>query len=97
MRGSEANDPYAVKDGKVCLKSNNNGGVLGGMTDGAPLVFSVAIKPTASIAAAQDSVNLATMENEKLVVKGRHDPCIVPRAVAVVEAVCAFTLLDMMM
>ena len=97
MRGSEANDPYAVKDGKVCLKSNNNGGVLGGMTDGAPLVFSVAIKPTASIAAVQDSVNLATMENEKLVVKGRHDPCIVPRAVAVVEAVCAFTLLDMMM
>lgn len=97
MRGSEANDPYAVKDGKVCLKSNNNGGVLGGMTDGAPLVFSVAIKPTASIAATQDSVNLATMENEKLVVKGRHDPCIVPRAVAVVEAVCAFTLLDMMM
>lgn len=97
MRGSEANDPYEIKDGAVHLKSNNNGGVLGGITSGAPLVFSVVVKPTASIAAAQDSVNLKTMENEKLVVKGRHDPCIVPRAVAVVEAVCAFVLLDMMM
>ena len=97
MRGSQANDPYEIRDGRVCLKSNNNGGVLGGMTDGAPLVFSVAVKPTASIASAQDSVDLKAMKNEKLVVTGRHDPCIVPRAVAVVEAVCAFTLLDMMM
>lgn len=97
MRGSEANDPYEIRNGAVCLKSNNNGGVLGGITNGAPLVFSVAVKPTASVAVAQDSVNLETLENEKLVVKGRHDPCIVPRAVAVVEAVCAFTLLDMMM
>ena len=97
MRGSEANDPYENRNGAVCLKSNNNGGVLGGITNGAPLVFSVAVKPTASVAVAQDSVNLETLENEKLVVKGRHDPCIVPRAVAVVEAVCAFTLLDMMM
>ena len=97
MRGSEANDPYEIKNGAVHLKSNNNGGVLGGITDGAPLVFSVVVKPTASIASAQDSINLKTMENEKLVVNGRHDPCIVPRAVAVVEAVCAFTLLDMMM
>lgn len=97
MRGSEANDPYEIRNGAVCLKLNNNGGVLGGITNGAPLVFSVAVKPTASVAVAQDSVNLETLENEKLVVKGRHDPCIVPRAVAVVEAVCAFTLLDMMM
>lgn len=97
MRGSEANDPYEIRNGAVYLKSNNNGGVLGGITNGAPLVFSVAVKPTASVAVAQDSVNLETLENEKLVVKGRHDPCIVPRAVAVVEAVCAFTLLDMMM
>ncbi len=97
MRGSQANDPYEVKDGAVRLKTNNNGGVLGGITNGAPLVFSVAVKPTPSVSVAQDSVDLKTLKNEKLVVKGRHDPCIVPRAAAVVEAVCAFTLLDMMM
>lgn len=97
MRGSQANDPYEVKDGAVRLKTNNNGGVLGGITNGAPLVFSVAVKPTPSVSVVQDSVDLKTLKNEKLVVKGRHDPCIVPRAAAVVEAVCAFTLLDMMM
>lgn len=97
MMGSEAKDEYEVKDGAVHLRSNNNGGVLGGMASGAPIVFSVAVKPTASIASVQNSVNLKTLENEKLAVRGRHDPCIVPRAVAVVEAVCAFTLLDMMM
>lgn len=97
MRGSEANDPYEIKDGKVALKSNNNGGVLGGMTSGAPIVFSVVIKPTPSIAAPQESVNLQKMENETLVVKGRHDPCIVPRALPVIEGVCALTLLDLMM
>lgn len=97
MKGSEANDEYEIKGGAVHLKSNNNGGALGGMASGAPVVFSVAVKPTASISTVQNSVNLKTLKNEKLAVKGRHDPCIVPRAVAVVEAVCAFTLLDMMM
>lgn len=97
MKGSEANDEYEIRDGSVQLRSNNNGGVLGGMASGAPVVFSVAVKPTASISVAQNSVNLKTLQNEKLTVKGRHDPCIVPRAVTVVEAVCAFTLLDMMM
>lgn len=97
MLGSQANDAYEIKDGKVALKSNNNGGVLGGMTSGAPIVFSVAVKPTASIGTAQSSVNLETMENETLVVQGRHDPCIVPRAVPVVEAVTALALLDLMM
>lgn len=97
MTGSRANDAYEIKDGKVALKTNNNGGVLGGMTSGAPIVFSVVIKPTPSISAQQDSVNLQTMENEKLVIKGRHDPCIVPRALPVVEGVCAFALLDLMM
>lgn len=97
MLGSQANDAYEIKDGKVVLKSNNNGGVLGGMTSGAPIVFSVAVKPTASIGTAQSSVNLETMENETLVVQGRHDPCIVPRAVPVVEAVTALALLDLMM
>ncbi|MGN0522220.1 MAG: chorismate synthase [Eubacterium sp.] len=97
MRGSQANDPYVVENGRIALKSNNNGGVLGGMSTGAPIVLRVAVKPTASIAKPQQSVNLQTMENETLVVKGRHDPCIVPRAVAVVEAAVAFGLLDLMM
>lgn len=97
MQGSEANDGYEIKDGEVCLLSNNNGGILGGMTTGAPIVFSVAIKPTPSISVPQKSVNLQTMENETLTVNGRHDPCIVPRAVPVIEAVTALVLLDLMM
>lgn len=97
MLGSEANDGYEIKDGKVALLSNNNGGVLGGMSSGAPVVFSVVLKPTPSISVPQKSVNLQTMENETLVVKGRHDPCVVPRAVPVIEGVTAITLLDLMM
>lgn len=97
MLGSEANDGYEMKDGSVQLLSNNNGGVLGGMTNGAPIVFSVVIKPTPSISKPQKSVNLKTLENEMLSVMGRHDPCIVPRAVPVIEAVTAFVLLDLMM
>lgn len=97
MKGSQANDAYCIKDGDVALKSNNNGGVLGGITTGAPIIFRAAIKPTASISRSQDSVNLQTMQEEKLVVKGRHDPCIVPRAVPVTEAAAAVALLDIMM
>ena len=97
MLGSEANDGYEIRDGKIALLSNNNGGVLGGMSSGAPVVFSVALKPTPSISLPQKSVNLQTMENEMLVVKGRHDPCIVPRAVPVIEGITAVTLLDLMM
>lgn len=97
MLGSEANDGYEMKDGKVALLSNNNGGVLGGMTSGAPIVFSVVLKPTPSISVPQKSVNLQTMENETLVVKGRHDPCVVPRAVPVIEGITAVVLLDLMM
>ena len=92
--GSKVNDGYEIKDEKVALLSNNNGGVLGGMTSGAPLVLSVAIKPTPSISKPQKSVNLKTMENAELTVSGRHDPCIVPRAVPVVEAAVAFGLLN---
>lgn len=94
---SNVNDEYEIKDGKVATLSNNNGGVLGGMTDGAPIVVSVAIKPTPSIASKQRSVNLQIMENAELEIKGRHDPCIVPRAVPVVEAAVAIGLLDLMM
>ena len=97
MRGSQANDGYEIKDGKVALLSNNNGGVLGGMTSGAPIVFSVVLKPTPSISVPQKSINLQTIENETLVVKGRHDPCVVPRAVPVIEGITAITLLDLMM
>lgn len=97
MTGSQANDAYCIIDGEVALRTNHNGGVLGGMTSGAPIVLSAAIKPTPSISQPQQSVNLQTMEEETLVIKGRHDPCIVPRAVPVVEAAVAFALLDMMM
>lgn len=97
MLGSEANDGYEIRNGRVALLSNNNGGVLGGMSSGAPVVFSVALKPTPSISIPQKSVNLQTMENETLVVKGRHDPCVVPRAVPVIEGITAVTLLDLMM
>ena len=97
MTGYQANDAYEIKNGGVALKTNNNGGVLGGITSGAPIVFSVAIKPTPSISIAQESVNLQTMQNETLVIKGRHDPCIVPRALPVVEGACALVLLDLMM
>lgn len=97
MTGSQANDTYSVKDGRVVLNGNNNGGVLGGMTSGAPIVLSAVIKPTPSISKPQKSVNLQTMMDEELVIKGRHDPCIVPRAVPVIEAAVAFGLLDLMM
>ncbi len=94
---SKVNDCYKVEDEKVKLVSNNNGGIIGGMTSGAPIVFKVAIKPTPSIAKPQQSVNLQTMQNETLVIKGRHDPCIVPRAVPVIECVTAFVILDLML
>ncbi len=97
MTGSQANDAYCIKNGKVSLLSNNNGGILGGMTSGAPIVLSVVFKPTPSISQPQKSVNLQTMEDEVLVIKGRHDPCIVPRALPVVECAVAFGLLDLMM
>lgn len=94
LRGSENNDPF-VTDGKtIVTKTNNCGGILGGMTDGMPIVFRAAMKPTPSIAKEQDSVNLRTMENVKLKITGRHDPCVVPRAVPVFEAALAVVLCD---
>lgn len=96
-RASEVNDQYEIKNGRVATLLNNNGGVLGGMTDGAPLSVSVAIKPTPSIAKKQKSVNLLTMENAELEIHGRHDPCIVVRAVPVIECAVALGLLDLMM
>ena len=93
---SNVNDEYEVRDGKVALLSNNNGGILGGITTGAPIVVNVAIKPTPSIARKQRSVNLQTMQNEEMKINGRHDPCIVPRAVPVVEAAVALGIFDLL-
>ncbi len=96
MRGSAANDAYIVKDGRVCTASNSNGGILGGITTSMPMILRAAIKPTPSIAQPQSTLSLETGEQTSLTVKGRHDPCIVPRAVAAVEAAVCVALLDLM-
>ena len=89
---------FIVSDGTVRTETNNHGGILGGITSRyGPIVFRVAIKPTPSIGKPQRSVNLETMEEEELLIKGRHDPCIVPRAVPAVEAVTAVTMLDIVL
>lgn len=97
MRGSENNDPFEICGGKVITKTNNCGGILGGITNGMPLVFRAAIKPTPSISLEQDTVDLETMQNAKLCVIGRHDPCIVPRALPCVEAAAAIAIYDAML
>lgn len=94
MRGSENNDPFIIEDGKVVTETNSCGGLLGGITTGMPLVFRAAFKPTPSIAKTQRSVNLETMENTELNIHGRHDPCIVHRAVPCVEAAAAIAVYD---
>ena len=94
MRGSENNDCFETSSGRVVTKSNNCGGILGGISDGMPLVFRAAVKPTPSIAAAQLTLNMKTMEETALHVPGRHDPCVVPRAVPCVEAAAAIAVYD---
>ena len=94
MKGSESNDQYCMKDGRISALTNNMGGVCGGMSDGMPLMFNVAFKPTPSISKEQRTVNLEKKCDDKIEIKGRHDPCIVPRAVAVVEAMVALTVMD---
>lgn len=96
LRGSENNDPYVIENGEIKTATNNAGGILGGITNGAPILLRVAIKPTPSISKEQDTVSLSKREPAKLVVKGRHDPCIAQRAVPVVEAVVATVILDML-
>ncbi len=93
-RGSEANDLFASENGSIVTKTNNNGGINGGITNGMPIIFSCVIKPTPSISREQESVDIRTGENKVLSVKGRHDPCIVHRAAAVVNACTAIALLD---
>ncbi|MDY3859974.1 MAG: chorismate synthase [Candidatus Limivicinus sp.] len=94
MRGSVNNDPFCVRDGRIETLTNNCGGILGGITDGMPLTFRVAFKPTPSIARAQRSVNMETLEEQTLEIRGRHDPCIVPRALPCVEAAAALAVYD---
>ncbi len=96
MRGSEANDSFVIRDGKVATETNRSGGVLGGLTTGMPLIFRVAIKPTPSIRKAQRTVDLRTGNETVLAVGGRHDPCIAVRALPVVEAVAAVCIADLM-
>ena len=95
MRGSEHNDAFVWKDGKVVTETNRAGGILGGLANGMPIVFRVAVKPTSSIALPQRTVDLSTHAPTELVVTGRHDPCIVPRALVVLEAVAAIALTDL--
>jgi chorismate synthase len=97
MKGSESNDPYRVVGGRVETASNNMGGVLGGVSTGAPIELTVTFKPTPSVSKPQRTVDLKTLEETTIAVEGRHDPCIVPRAVPVVESVAAIVILDHMM
>ena len=94
LRGSENNDPFRVEAGRVVTATNHCGGILGGITSGMPLIFRAAIKPTPSIGVEQDTVDLHAMENTTLTVHGRHDPCIVHRAVPCVEAAVAVAVYD---
>lgn len=94
MRGSENNDQYYVEDGQIKTEHNYAGGILGGITNGMPLVFEVAVKPTPSIGRTQKSFFLSSMKETNLNIKGRHDPCIVPRVVPVIEAAAAIAIFD---
>lgn len=96
-RGSEVIDAYEAREGRVATKANHNGGALGGITTGMPLRLRVAFKPTSSIPQNQRTLDLATMQEADLKVKGRHDPCIVPRAVPVLESVVACVLMDLLL
>jgi chorismate synthase len=96
LRGSQCNDPIYIQNGEITLGSNVNGGVNGGITNGMPVVCSVAIRPTPSISKEQDTIDLDTWENDKLVIKGRHDPCVVHRAVPVIEAAVALATCELL-
>ena len=94
MKGSESNDQYTIGNGRIISESNNMGGIVGGMSNGMPMVFRTVFKPTPSISKEQSTVDLRTMTQTTIGIKGRHDPCIVPRAVSVVEAVTAIVIAD---
>ena len=96
MKGSEHNDPYFFDGDIIKTRTNNHGGILGGISSGMPIIFRTAFKPTPSIAKTQETVNLKTKKNTKINIKGRHDPCIVIRAVPCVEAMTAIAIADLL-
>ncbi len=96
MRGSEANDPLAIQDGNIVTVTNRAGGINGGITNGMPIVFQCAVRPTPSIAKEQNTVNFVTMEETTLAVRGRHDPAIVRRICPVIDALCALVVCDLL-
>lgn len=96
MRGSQANDPFYMDNGQVKTRTNYSGGVNGGISNGMPILFQVAIRPTPSIGREQDTINFSTMEDAKLTIQGRHDPCIVHRAVPVIEAAAALAICELL-
>ena len=97
LLGSQCNDAFTVENGRVSTLTNHAGGILGGITNGMPIVFRAAIKPTPSISQPQQSVSLSRAQEQELIVKGRHDPCIVPRAVPVMEAAAAIAIFDLIL
>ena len=97
MLGSNNNDEFSIDNGKIITLTNNAGGILGGITNGMPVLFQVDVKPTPSISKPQQTVDLKTGKNTTLEVQGRHDPCIVPRAVPVVEAAAAIAIYDLIL
>lgn len=97
MRGSQSNDPFVMENGQIRTTQNHNGGILGGITNGMPLVFRVAVKPTPSISQPQQTVDFLQKQDATLTIQGRHDPCIVRRAVPCMEAAAALALLDLLL
>ena len=95
LRGSQANDAFRMADGGIVTETNHSGGVNGGITNGMPVIFRCAIRPTPSITKKQQTISLKTGENAELEIHGRHDPCILPRAVPVIEAMTAIAILDL--
>jgi len=97
MSGSEHNDEFVFRNGRIETFTNNAGGILGGISNGMPVIFRIAVKPTPSISRPQKTVNLKTLKEQEIKIKGRHDPCIVPRAIPVVENLTAFCIADLVL
>ena len=96
MNGSQANDQFEIVNGKITTKTNNNGGINGGITNGMPILFNLAVKPTPSIAREQQTVDFISKENTTLNIEGRHDPAIIRRICVVVDSVCALAICDIL-
>ena len=97
MKGSEHNDPWTIENGNIRTTKNDSGGIIGGISTGMPIVFTIVVKPTSSIGKAQKTINIKTMEEEDITIEGRHDPCIVPRVNVVVESIAAIVTLDFLL